>query len=52
LLFIGLLLLKTLALAFGKRDGYRPLQFGKRDYRPLQFGKRSPPSAVYFVPTL
>uniref|UniRef100_A0A914RJQ2 Uncharacterized protein n=1 Tax=Parascaris equorum TaxID=6256 RepID=A0A914RJQ2_PAREQ len=25
---------------FGKRDGYRPLQFGKKSYRPLQFGKR------------
>lgn len=28
-------------LQFGKRDGYRPLQFGKREFRPLQFGKRS-----------
>ncbi|CAB3407951.1 unnamed protein product [Caenorhabditis bovis] len=28
-------------LQFGKRDGYHPLQFGKREYRPLQFGKRS-----------
>ncbi|EFO19721.1 hypothetical protein LOAG_08769, partial [Loa loa] len=25
---------------FGKRDGHRPLQFGKKSFRPLQFGKR------------
>ncbi|VDM68990.1 unnamed protein product [Strongylus vulgaris] len=37
---------------FGKRDGYRPLQFGKRDYRPLQFGKRSPLASAYLVPAL
>uniref|UniRef100_A0A0K0DGQ4 Ovule protein n=1 Tax=Angiostrongylus cantonensis TaxID=6313 RepID=A0A0K0DGQ4_ANGCA len=38
---------------FGKRDVYRPLQFGKREYRPLQFGKRtSLGSTPYLVPLL
>ncbi|VDM57045.1 unnamed protein product [Angiostrongylus costaricensis] len=38
---------------FGKRDMYRPLQFGKREYRPLQFGKRtSLGSTSYLVPPL
>nr|ABA29206.1 neuropeptide-like protein 12 [Trichostrongylus colubriformis] len=44
--------LREIWFQFGKRDGYRPLQFGKRDYRPLQFGKRSPLLSAYLVPAL